>query len=361
MVLKVLISAPVNSIGGQAHAARAIERGFAADPGVSVRLQAIDPQLPGPFRFLTTTRGLRSLTKPLLYVGQLIRETRRAEVLHIFCAAHLAFLFGAFPAVLVGKLFGRRIVLNYHDGRARKHFRYWGPLLRWTLRRADALVVPSPYLQREFAEQGFQASVVPNVVDLSEFEFRPPPPLRRRLLSVRLLEPLYAIENTLAAFGLLAAEFPELTLDLYGDGVSRPALEQAARSSGLRAVTFHGGVSHERMPEIMAEGGIIVNSSRIDNTPLFILEAYAAGLPIVSTAAGGIPFMIDHDRTGLLVPLDDPAALASAVRQLLLNPDLAHRLALAGRAETTKYTWDVARAGWLQAYGAAGRISAEAA
>lgn len=354
-VLRVLLSAPVDMIGGQAHAARAIQQGFAGQVGISVCLQPINPTLPPPFRFLTETKVLRSLVRPLLYLGGLIRKTRHADVLHIFCAAHTAFLFGAFPAVVVGRLFRRGIVLNYHDGRARQHFRYWGPLLRWTLRRADCLVVPSAYLQQVFAEEGFAARVIPNVVDLDAFEYRPPVPLRQGLVSVRSLEPLYAVENTLAVFEALSREFPAITLDIYGDGVSAPSLRHAAESRGLRGVRFHGGVAHERMPAILAAGGIMVNSSRIDNMPLFVLEAYAAGLPIVSTAAGGIPFMIESGRTGLLVPPDDPAALAAAVRQLLLEPELALRLAEAGRRETARYTWEVARAGWLAAYHDAAR------
>ncbi len=349
-VLRILISAPVGMIGGQAHAARAIADGFAGSSELAVTIQPINPSLPGPFRFLTETKLIRSVVRPLLYLGGLLRRVPRADVLHIFCAAHTAFLFGAFPAVLIGRLFGRGIVLNYHDGRAEQHFRSWGPLLRWTLRRADRLVVPSAFLQQVFAGHGFAALVIPNVVDLSAFEYRPPATVRSGLVSVRLLEPLYAVENTLAAFELLRAEFPDLTLDLYGDGVSAAALRRLAADRGLAGVRFHGGVAHAQMPAILSAGGIMVNSSRIDNMPLFILEAYASGVPIVSTAAGGIPFMIEHERTGLLVPLDAPEALAAAVRRLLTEPGLARRLAEAGRAETARYTWDVAREEWLTLY-----------
>jgi L-malate glycosyltransferase len=348
--LRVLIVAPVHMVGGQAHAARDIVRGFAEDPDIIFAVQAIDPRLRGPFRFLTEVKLLRSVFRPALYLLQLFRSARKADVLHVLAAAHTAFLFGAFPAVLVGRLHRRPIVLNYHDGRANSHFRHWGRFLRWVLRQVDRIVVPSGYLQQEFRAQGFEADVVPNVVDTSAFMYRAPSPLRRRLVSTRLLEPLYAVENTLLAFQRLKPDYPDLFLDIYGAGAAARRLRELAGGLGLEGITFHGEVPHSAMPEALGRGGIMVNSSRVDNMPHFVLEAYAAGLPVVSTAVGGVPYMIDPGRTGLLVPPDDPAALEGAVRELLSTPGLALRLAEAGHQETARYSWSSAGEGWRRVY-----------
>jgi len=355
--LRVVIVAPVHMIGGQAHAARDIARGFAADPEISITVQAIDPRLPGRLRWLTEAKVLRSFVRPGLYARQLFRAARRADVLHVLGAAHSAFLFGAVPAVAIGGMLGRPIILNYHDGRARKHFKYWGPFLRRVLREVDCVVVPSGYLQDEFRSRGFEAQVIPNVVDTGAFTYRPQASLPHRLVSTRLLEPLYAVENTLQAFRRLQVEYPDLVLDIYGDGVAGPGLRELAGRLAVPGVSFHGEIPHERMPEILAQGGIMVNSSRVDNMPHFVLEAYATGLPIVSTAVGGIPYMIDPGRTGLLVPPDDPAALAAAIRRLLSEPDLASRLAEAGHRETERYTWASAQPAWRRIYRRVARLS----
>jgi glycosyltransferase involved in cell wall biosynthesis len=165
-----------------------------------------------------------------------------------------------------------------------------------------------------------------------------------------LLEPLYAVEVTLLAFRRLKLDYPDLVLDVYGDGAAGARLRELVARLELEGVTFYGEIAHVRMPEVLAQGGIMVNSSRVDNMPHFVLEAYAAGLPIVSTAVGGIPYMIDPDRTGLLVPPDDPDELAAAIRRVLTNPGLASRLGEAGRQETARYAWTAVKEQWRRIY-----------
>lgn len=350
MAVRVVVVAPKFAIGGQAHAARDIVCGFQGSTEIAVKLVPSDPTLPGVLNFLTTTKLIRSVVRPLVTLAQLLSIVRQSDVFHVFCAAHTAFLFGTMPALLVAKLFGRVLILNYHDGRASEHFRRSGAFLRWALRQADTLVVPSDYLAAEFARNGFRSTVIPNVVDATAFAHAPRASLPLRLVSVRLLEPLYAVENTLAAFEILQRDLPDLRLDIYGDGVSASRLQSLARERRLTKVLFHGAVAHSAMPEVLRLGGVMVNSSRVDNAPLFILEAFAAGLPIVSTAAGGIPYLIEDGRTGLLVPLDDPASLAAAVRRLFLEAGLASSLVASGRREVARYAWPVAQQRWQELY-----------
>ena len=365
--LRVLVSAPANALGGQALAAWRIVSGFQGHASVQVDLQPIDPQLPGGWARLTRWVGIRSVVKPLLYVAGLLRQVPQVDVVHVFCAAHTAFFFGAVPAVVVARMFRRPIVLNYHDGRAEAHFRWWGPVLRWTIRRSTVLVLPSEYLQQVFQRHGFAGTVVPNVVDTGAFQYRRPEPMVPRLVSARLLEPLYAVDNTLRAFALVQAECPDAACDVYGSGPTAGGLKRLVEQLGLRGVRFHGAVPHAQMPTVFGSGGILVNSSRIDNMPHVLIEAFAAGLPVVSTDAGGIPFIVESERTGLLVPLDRPEALAAAVLRVLREPGLAVRLAEAGRRECSRYSWERAEEGWLRVYresrgahAAAGRSGAPA-
>ncbi|HLQ69554.1 MAG TPA: glycosyltransferase family 4 protein [Gemmatimonadales bacterium] len=348
--LHVVIAAPGRAVGGHARAAGDIVRGFTKDPEISIELQPIDPRLSGVLRGLTEWKFIRSVIRPLLYCGGLIRAAARADVIHVFAAAHTAFLFGALPAVVIARLRRRPVVLNYHDGRAEAHFRWWGPLLRWAARRAAVLVFPSTYLQEVFRRHGIDGVVVTNVVDTSAFSYRRPERVRPRLVSARLLEPLYGIDNTLRAFALLKSEAPDAVLDIYGGGTAARALRRAVGDLGLSDVQFHGEVPHRAMPAVLAQGGILVNSSRVDNMPHVIIEAFAAGVPVVTTAAGGIPRIVEDGRTGLLVPVDRPAALAAAVLRVLREPGLAGRLAAEARRECARYRWSQAKQGWRQVY-----------
>ena len=348
--LRVVIAAPGHMLGGQARAAADIVAGFADDEELHVSLQPIDPRIGGRFSFLTEWPLLRSIVRPLLYMRALRRVLRHTDVLHVFCAAHTAFLFGAVPALLLARRYGVPVVLNYHDGRAEAHFERGGRVLRWALRQSAALVFPSPYLQRLFRARGFDGMVIANVVDTSAFAFQKPVPPRPRLISTRLLETLYAVDNTLRSFVLVRTQIPDATLDVYGSGHAAPSLRRLARDLGAPGVTFHGALPHSSMPAVYRDGGILVNSSRIDNTPHVLIEAMAAGIPIVSTAAGGIPDMVEHERTALLVPVDDPEALARAVVRLLHDPELALRLSEAGRAAVATYSWTSASQRWRALY-----------
>ncbi len=347
---RILVVAPGFMLGGQARAAADIVRGFAGDGDFALELQPIDPRLEGPWRVLTELAGVRSLVRPLLLARALRRRVPQVDAVHVFCAAHTAFFFGAVPAVRAARRHARPAILNYHDGRAAAHYRWWGTVVRWAIRRSAVLVVPSPFLQRLFGGHGHRAEVVPNVVDTSAFRYRRPEPVRPRLLSARLLEPLYAVDNTLRAFARVRDAVPEVRLDVYGPGRSRPALERLAARLGDRGIAFHGAVPHAQMPAVFEQGGILVNSSRVDNMPHVLIEAMAAGLPIVTTAAGGIPDIVEDGRTALLVPVDDPAALAAAVLRVLRESGLAVRLAAAGREASASYGWDRAHAGWRRIY-----------
>lgn len=351
----MLVTAPAHMVGGQARAARTIVEGFRGHPQVDVELQATDPRLAPPLTLLTQLKFVRTAIRPVLSFFVLLRRVRRMDLIHVFGAAHFAFVVGALPAVLVGWIYRKPVLLNYHDGRAGDHLRWWGPLVRWAARRAAVVVFPSEFLRDVFAAHGIPGEVVPNVVDPSAFRYRPPDRVRPRLVSARLLEPLYAVDNTIRAFALVRATEPGATLEIFGAGSQRGRLEALVRQLGVSGVRFHGELPYERMPAVLGDGGVLVNSSRIDNMPHILLEAFAAGLPIVTTAPGGIAYMVQHERTALVVPTDDPAAMAGAVRRLIRDPLLARRLVEAGQQELGCYSWRAAGRGWLRIYLGAAR------
>ena len=104
------------------------------------------------------------------------------------------------------------------------------------------------------------------------------------------------------------------------------------------------------MPELYDRADVFINASLIDNMPLSIIEAFAAGLPVVTTGAGGIPYIVEDGRNGLVVRCDDERALAQAVLRLFGEPGLAVRLLTAARADCDRYTWTAVRDEWLLLY-----------
>jgi glycosyltransferase involved in cell wall biosynthesis len=127
-------------------------------------------------------------------------------------------------------------------------------------------------------------------------------------------------------------------------------LRQLADDLRLANVRFAGRVNPSTINEYYADHDIYMQSPDIDNMPLSMLEAFASGLPVVSTEAGGIPTMLEHGRHGLLAPLDDHRALAAHVMRLLDDPDFARLLARAAHLTCNDYAWPSVREKWLDVY-----------
>ena len=345
-MIRVCVVAPGYMTGGQAIEARTLVRGFTGDNRVEIGLQPIDPRIPGP---LARVRGLRTLVRLPLYLAGVARGIWRSDVVHVFTAAFWPFLLTTTPAILIARALGKPVILNYRDGRAAAHIASgW---VRWVLRRATVLVFPSGFLRSVFRDHGLDGEVICNVVDAAHFRFRARRPLQPVLISSRLLEPLYAVENSLRAFALIRTERPAARLIVIGGGDQEPMLRELVVREGIAGVEFHGAVPHEQVAEWFARADIFVNSSREDNMPHSVIEAFGAGLPVVSTAAGGIPWIVEHERNGLLVAIDQPAEMARAVLRLLDDAELAERLVSQAHEDCrTLYTWETVKRRWTALY-----------
>jgi glycosyltransferase involved in cell wall biosynthesis len=214
----------------------------------------------------------------------------------------------------------------------------------------DRLVVPSEYLVRVFQEFGLAAHAIPNLVDVSQFTFRERRPLRPHLICTRGFHPYYGVDVVVRAFAEVQKQFPEARLDLVGKGPSEGEVRALVRDLNLASVNFTGVASREEIGRFYDQADIFLNASWLDNMPVSIQEAFACGMPVVSTAAESIPYFVEHERTGLLSEVGDAQALAGNVMRLLRDPDLAARLASNAHRESQAYHWPKIRERWLDAY-----------
>ena len=296
---------------------------------------------------------VRAVFRLLPYLWALWRAAGQAQVFHLFANSGWAWHLLAAPVLFIARWRGAAVIVNYRGGNADPFFaRAPGHVLR-SLRAAALRVTPSRYLLGVFGRYGLDAQVIPNIVDLSRFK-----PVARRdfgsapqLLIARNLEPIYDIATAVRALAQVRLRFPGATLTVAGTGPELPRLQALARSLGLaEAVHFAGRIDNDDMPRLYAKADCVLNSSTVDNMPISLLEAFASGLPVVSTDAGGIPDMLEHGVCGLLVEVGDADAMAREVCRVLEDRALAERLAQAGLAEAQKYTWPRVGALWLEAY-----------
>jgi glycosyltransferase involved in cell wall biosynthesis len=350
--IRVLLIGPsLRKLGGQAIQAGRLLEAFGKVPGLDVSFVPIDPPLPGVLGRLQQVPLVRTIITEIAYLGSLLARIPRVDVVHAFSASYFSFLLAPAPAILLARSFGKKVVVNYRSGEAGDHLARWGWHARPLLRLAHAIITPSEYLVGVFAGHGLKAESVENFVDLDTIPFRIREHPAPRFLANRNFEPLYNVACVVRAFALVQKEIPAATLTLVGTGSRRAELEALVEELGLRGVRFAGAVPPDEMARLYGEAEVYLNAPDIDNMPNSIIEAFAAGLPVVSTAAGGIPFIVTDGMDGLLVPVGDSAALAAAALRVLREPGLAGRLAGAARARAAGiYSWDAVRLRWLALY-----------
>jgi glycosyltransferase involved in cell wall biosynthesis len=348
----MIVAPSFDILGGHSTQAAALCELLGGEEGIEVSLLAINPRLPGVLRRLQSIKYLRTLVTSALYLAQLLRRTREHDVIHIFAAAHTSFLIAATPAILIARLMRKTTILHYHSGEADLHLRRRRRTAPRTMRLADAIVVPSRFSAEQFAAHDITTRLIPNVVVLDRFPFRERRPHKPVFLSNRRLEADSNVACVLRALALVQERHPNARLIVAGDGPERPALEALARELGLRGTRFVGWVAPGRAAELYGSADIYLNgSAEPDNVPISILEAFASGLPVVSTDVSGIPELVEAGETGLLIGGNDHRRLAASALALLDDPALAARIATNARRACSRFSWPAVREQWLELYG----------
>lgn len=285
---------------------------------------------------------VRALVRLLPYLVALWRAAGRSDVLHVMANSGWSWHLFAAPAIWVARLRHVPVVVNYRGGEAADFLARSQRVVGWSMRHIARLIVPSGFLQEVFGRHGMAAEVVPNIVDLQRFcPSDRPSQSTPHLLVARNLEPIYDNATALRAFAIVQQHHPAARLTIAGTGAQRSALESLAHTLGVAGhVHFAGRLERDEMAALLRVCQVALNPSRVDNMPNSVLEALASGVPVISTDVGGIAYVVQDGVTALLVPPQNPAAMAAAVLRVLTDRALAQRLAANGLQEARRYTWE---------------------
>lgn len=301
-----------------------------------------------------TSSRLNPLLRAADMVVTLWRRRRNFDAVVLSCYSGRAFRY----TELIGFLCERwqlPLVIVLHGGALPELFVREAERAKKALSRARMLVAPSNYLADAATDLGLEARVIPNVLELGPYqnlERTAADPKRPRLLWMRTFHEVYHPELALETLAILRQRGLGATLTLAGQD---KGLEAACRKRALEL----GLAEHVRFPGFLDLAGkfaafahhdVFLNTNRIDNSPVSVLEAAAAGLPIVATAAGGIPKLLASEKEALLVPIGDAAAMADAVCRLFTEDGLPERLAAGGRRVAAASAWPNVYASWLRIF-----------
>lgn len=237
------------------------------------------------------------------------------------------------------------VVGTFHSGATRARlYDMAAPVLRRVMRRlAVRIAVSERAAAFEGARIGGEWEIVPNGLDVARFADATPRDIAPgpKLLFVGRLDERKGIRVAVQAFGILASERPDLRLVVAGDGPHRDAPD--ALPPGVRArVTMLGTVPNAELPPVHAACDVYLGpATGGESFGIVLVEAMAAGLPVVASDIPGYDEVVRRDVDGLLVPPRDPPALATAVARVLDDPALARRLAAAGRSRAASFDWEV--------------------
>lgn len=349
MNLRVVLVGPLPPpSGGMANQTRQLAR-LLGESGVQVRLVRNN----APYRpaWIGSVRGLRAAFRLVPYVVALWRALRGVDVAHVMANSGWAWHLFAAPAIWLARLRGVPVLVNYRGGEAKSFLQRQARWVRPTLRLARVLAVPSGFLQSVFARHGLAAEIVPNIVDLTRFAPALGRMPGRHIVVTRNLEDIYDIPTALRALAKIRGRHPDARLTIAGSGPALDSLQQLARELGVHeAVRFTGRLDNERIAQLYREADLLVNPSTIDNMPISLLEAMASGVPIVSTDVGGVPYLVEHERTALLVPARDADAMAAAALRVFDDAALRDRLIAGALHACRAYAWERVRPILFAAY-----------
>lgn len=221
-------------------------------------------------------------------------------------------------------------------------------LVGLVLKNADAVVAVSGFLKARAQELGAKAEKVWVIHGGVELPGKVVARRSGRILFVGSLVRQKGVDVLLRAFQRVRQQLPQAELVIVGEGSERRKLEELCRNLGLDDVRFEG--ARDELGEYYSSSRVLALPSRSEGFGLVALEAMAHALPVVASRTGGIPEVVSHGETGILVEGENPEALAEALIAVLSDDALWHRLSVQARKRASAFSWERAAEEYARLY-----------
>lgn len=293
----------------------------------------------------TRLNPLKRLLLPIV----LIQKGIKFDIFHIHGCSYLGF----FPIVLgvtIGKILKKKIIVTYHGGDADLFFQTYSNFVRFFLLKTNHNIVLSDFLGNIFKKHSIPFTIISNCIEFKENQYHERTIIRPRFISIRSLTPLYNVECIIKAFEIVQKKYKDSILYILGDGQDRTKLENLVKELNLENVFFIGRVKNEDIYNYLINSDILLSSPIIDNQPISILEAFNAGLLVISSRVGGVPFMVNENISGLLFESNNFIEMSKKMMYALENQNETMFMIKNAKEECLNYTWDIIRTKLLPLY-----------
>lgn len=283
----------------------------------------------------------------LLEMMYFVLRRNRYDIILIDMYSTLAFYY-CLIVVWLAKIVRRPYVPILRGGNLPERLKGSPALMMQIIKPAYRVVAVSHYLQYEFSKLR-SIDYIPNFIDLSKYPYKQRATIKPRLLWVRSLHKIYNPELAVRIVVQLKEIYPEVRVTMVGpdkDG-SKARVEQLAAALGVAdQVLITGKLSKAAWIELASSHDIFINTTNFDNMPVSVVEAMALGLPIVTTNVGGIPYLLEDRKDGMLVLPDDANGFCLAIQTLLNDPGLVSTLTAAAKIKIQQFDEAMVRPKW---------------
>lgn len=305
-------------------------------------IETLTPRLANRYELIAVSAVKSRILRLVHMLMTVWRYRRRCRVVLIDTFSTQAFWF----AVADGRLC-RAIQIPYvciiRGGNFPHRMKQSPGMVKQLLSGAARVVVPSRYLGEALEREGVQVTCIPNFINLDLYVFKKREVLKPSLLWVRAFDAIYNPIMAVEVLYIVRKAVPEATLNMVGadkGGLLSKVKDRIAELGLQECVEISGRLSKEEWTRRSAEFDLFINTTHVDNMPVSVVEALALGLPVVTTNVGGVPFLVSHENTALLVGDGDAPAMAAEIIRLLDSPKLAGQLSEKGRKLAESFSWD---------------------
>ncbi len=364
--MKILVATPIfpPEIGGPATYTKELAERLHSNHSISIVTYA-DNVEPIPHTRIVAVSKKKPLPIRLMYFTKaLFMAAREADLIYVQNA-----MAAGLPAAIIGLLLRKPVILKFVGDEAweratqyrltSRHLEEFlkspSPSFRiacmravqgWVLRRVTLVTTPSKYLgeaiQKAYAIPAHRVKINYNAADKTTGSILPTEPKQHHIAVTARLVEWKGIDGIIRAVSLLRNKYPDIHLTIAGDGPERKNLETLATELEVRdVVTFKGNVSRSETWLIRKESQVYVLNSTYEGLPHTALTSFAADIPVVATDIPGTNEAVYDGVSGLLVPIDNPEALALGIEKIFMDPALGTKLTQGGQKILhEKFSWD---------------------
>lgn len=281
----------------------------------------------------------------------IVSNRKWSDVVLIDTYSSLAFYYAAFAALLASYL-KIPYVLILHGGNLERRLRKRTKLAQYIFQHSDTLVAPSGFMRQLFLKYGYNnIKLIQNNIDLSLYPFKQRNLVRPAILWVRSFASLYNPQLAIVMVDVLKNEFPDIRLCFVGpekDGTMEECQKLTQEKHLEHHIIFKGKLSKEDWIVLSADYDVFLSTTNIDNTPVSVMEAMALGMVVVSTNAGGVPYLIEDAENGYLYNVGDLEGLINTMRSVLQQDN--GELSLNARKKSENWDWSRVKNQWKELF-----------